>query len=488
LSSEKDQLNSQLFSDNKHDIEDKTDFYNNASSNVSTSNHTSSVASSYCYGLSPNTTSNVPKQVGVIKPMTREDLIQNEKPGTQNSDATSPTIELKQNYNGTRSQNNHATNTDVLNKMNSTMSQVAAIRAAAAKPTAGVNDNEFPAKFQKVEPISEELTNRPNYTLGSKYSNTDKNVSESSKYKQPLLKTEITTASNKESVHATNLSVNKAEKTMTNHVLMSNNSNLSSSIAKQHYNNVSDSTHHTNSNSVTINKNSATNNDKNNVPSVIKERELSNNGTTTYNDMIVSAKPAKVVSMKKGDSLSSSASNSSSSDEESASERNGSYDLVIAEENRINGIMSTTDKVEFPAKKYEIINKSEVNKGFISNESNKNDSTSNNTNTGNGDVSYRENWKARNKAEQQNTMVFNFVNTKRDVTHIENDGLDLSKRNTSKKKTQVQLSKVRKYTFKNFLVACLMQKITYPKYINIFEFQFNRFETKIQYATFKDVL
>ena len=36
-------------------------------------------------------------------------------------------------------------------------------------------------------------------------------------------------------------------------------------------------------------------------------------------------------------------------------------------------------------------------------------------------------------------MVFNFVNTKRDVTHIENDGLDLSKR----KGVKTQLSKVR---------------------------------------------
>lgn len=43
-----------------------------------------------------------------------------------------------------------------------------------------------------------------------------------------------------------------------------------------------------------------------------------------------------------------------------------------------------------------------------------------------GGNSYRDNWKARN--EQQNTLVFNFTNSKKDVSHIENDGLDLSKR------------------------------------------------------------
>jgi len=43
-----------------------------------------------------------------------------------------------------------------------------------------------------------------------------------------------------------------------------------------------------------------------------------------------------------------------------------------------------------------------------------------------GGNSYRESWKARN--DQQNTLVFNFTNSKKDVSHIENDGLDLSKR------------------------------------------------------------
>jgi len=44
--------------------------------------------------------------------------------------------------------------------------------------------------------------------------------------------------------------------------------------------------------------------------------------------------------------------------------------------------------------------------------------------------SYRDSWKQRQ--DQQNTLVFNFVNTKKDVSHIENDGLDMSKRTTKK--------------------------------------------------------
>ena len=106
-------------------------------------------------------------------------------------------------------------------------------------------------------------------------------------------------------------------------------------------------------------------------------------------------------------------------------------------------------------KKYESTKtKAEVSKELKQNDSDKN-TPNNSTKAGNlgpnGEATYRENWKARSKAEQQkpeNTMVFNFVNSKRDVTHIENDGLDLSKRSiNSKKKTQIQLSKVRSHTF-----------------------------------------
>ena len=41
--------------------------------------------------------------------------------------------------------------------------------------------------------------------------------------------------------------------------------------------------------------------------------------------------------------------------------------------------------------------------------------------------SYRDSWKARSD-QQNNSFVFNFVNSKKDVSHIENDGLDLTKR------------------------------------------------------------
>ena len=49
---------------------------------------------------------------------------------------------------------------------------------------------------------------------------------------------------------------------------------------------------------------------------------------------------------------------------------------------------------------------------------------------GGGAGGYRENWKARQ--DKQNTIVFNFTGSKKDVSHIENDGLDLSKRNEKK--------------------------------------------------------
>ena len=53
---------------------------------------------------------------------------------------------------------------------------------------------------------------------------------------------------------------------------------------------------------------------------------------------------------------------------------------------------------------------------------------------------YRDSWKKRQDAETKNTMVFNFLNSQKDVTHIENDGLDLSKR--KKKQHLRQLAKV----------------------------------------------
>ena len=50
-----------------------------------------------------------------------------------------------------------------------------------------------------------------------------------------------------------------------------------------------------------------------------------------------------------------------------------------------------------------------------------------------GGGSYREEWSRKRESDQKNTMVFNFVNSKKEVSHIENDGLDLSKRGSKGK-------------------------------------------------------
>ena len=51
-----------------------------------------------------------------------------------------------------------------------------------------------------------------------------------------------------------------------------------------------------------------------------------------------------------------------------------------------------------------------------------------------GGNNYRDSWKARQEA--QNTLVFNFINSKKDVSHIENDGLDLTKRTAATNKVK----------------------------------------------------
>ena len=71
-----------------------------------------------------------------------------------------------------------------------------------------------------------------------------------------------------------------------------------------------------------------------------------------------------------------------------------------------------------------VVNKSDPQKAVIGRaegqETNTVDSTDNKNN-------YRDSWKSRN--DTQNTFTFNFVNSKKDVSHIENDGLDLTNRN-----------------------------------------------------------
>ena len=72
----------------------------------------------------------------------------------------------------------------------------------------------------------------------------------------------------------------------------------------------------------------------------------------------------------------------------------------------------------------------------------------------NKSANYRESWKKHRDAEN-NTMVFNFLNTQKDVTHIENDGLDLSQRKKNKHHLN-RLAKVSKRTFFvfSFLAQC----------------------------------
>ena len=64
-----------------------------------------------------------------------------------------------------------------------------------------------------------------------------------------------------------------------------------------------------------------------------------------------------------------------------------------------------------------------------------------------GGNDYRNNWKKQRDTENKNTMVFNFLNTQKDVTHIENDGLDLSQR---KKKNFFSKAKVRQFIWKYY--------------------------------------
>ena len=56
---------------------------------------------------------------------------------------------------------------------------------------------------------------------------------------------------------------------------------------------------------------------------------------------------------------------------------------------------------------------------------------------------FRDSWKKNN--ETKNTIVFNFLNSQKDVTHIENDGLDLSTRRKKKQHLQ-QMAKVSRST------------------------------------------
>ena len=55
----------------------------------------------------------------------------------------------------------------------------------------------------------------------------------------------------------------------------------------------------------------------------------------------------------------------------------------------------------------------------------------------NGGPNYRDSWKKRN--DEKNTMVFNFVGSKKDTTHIENDGRDISRRGKGTRKSKAKV-------------------------------------------------
>ena len=74
-----------------------------------------------------------------------------------------------------------------------------------------------------------------------------------------------------------------------------------------------------------------------------------------------------------------------------------------------------------------------------------------------GDNNNSSSWK---KTESKNTIVFNFLNSQKDVTHIENDGLDLSKR--KKKQHLQQFAKVSPSSSATFFI-CMWNVIDYSQ-------------------------
>ena len=140
------------------------------------------MSSSYCYGLPPSSSTS-PKQIGVIKPMTRGQLINKDMDSTlpAEEDGAKPILsstELSQ----ISSQSTTPQTTTALNKLNSAMSQVAAIRAAAAKPAAEITETQLPAQTHG------ERTSSTNFDLISK-NNADKPIAEhTAELKQPQQK------------------------------------------------------------------------------------------------------------------------------------------------------------------------------------------------------------------------------------------------------------------------------------------------------------
>ena len=178
------------------------------------------------------------------------------------------------------------------------------------------------------------------------------------------------------------------------------------------------------------------NKDKKSVPSPPPQTKVMNSTAATG---LVSAMPA----LAKTSSSSSSASSSASEDEETASDALGTVELIKSTSLDDDAVEEVSSTVEFKAEGLTFVGQSEAPKATKATKKVYNfGMNGGEVDGGGGGGGLRESWKKRNKAEQQNTMVFNFINDSRDVTHIENDGLDLSKRGGSKKSHMRQLAKV----------------------------------------------
>jgi len=181
------------------------------------------------------------------------------------------------------------------------------------------------------------------------------------------------------------------------------------------------------------------------------------NGLNNENNkgLVVSATPAMANSLSSSSassSLSSATSSSSSSDEEpevGVAPPSPAVELKTVHFKREDCEVISKDEAPKSAVKKVYNFGMQLNASGDSSSKSQQDSQQNkskDSQQNNNSNNFRDNLKSqRNKKKvdqtQQHTMVFNFVNSSRDVTHIENDGLDLSKRGGSKKSHIKQLAK-----------------------------------------------
>ena len=176
----------------------------------------------------------------------------------------------------------------------------------------------------------------------------------------------------------------------------------------------------------------AHNNSNKCVPKNQPEPVMNSNGLKDFS--LVSAKPAQSMVSP------SSSSSATSSDEEPS---------ILPE----NTVEPEIKSVNFEIKKCEILDIGESPKAAKRNAKDRYNFGMNNEKK--TESNYRDKWKKRNKEDQQNTMVFNFVNSQKDVTHIENDGLDLSKRSTKNKHNIAKVSTKQLFYLRNMILFLL---------------------------------